>query len=106
MGRGVGVGREELAFDALRQLGPGGLFLEAEHTMLHFKEWLTMSPIFRTQDFATWEMAGSPGTAELANARWKELLARHEDPGIDEAVDEELQAFVERRKREPRRDED
>ena len=103
---GVGFGEEELAFEALQQLGPGGLFLESEHTMRHFKEWLTMSPVFQTQDFATWEMSGAPGTPQLANARWKELLADHEDPGIDESIDEELRAFIERRKREPRRDED
>ncbi len=29
------------------------------------------------------------------------LLAGYEDPGIDEAVDEELREFVERRKLEP-----
>lgn len=103
---GVGVAEEELAFDALAQLGPGGLFLEAEHTMLHFKEWLRMSPVFQTQDFATWEMAGSPGTPERANARWKQLLASYEDPGLDPTIDEELLAYIERRKREPAEEED
>ena len=103
---GVGSGEEELAFDALKQLGPGGLFLEAEHTMVHFKEWLTMSPIFQTQDFATWEMSGSPGTPERANARWKQLLASYEDPGLAPEIDEELRAYIERRKREPAEEED
>ncbi len=106
MGQGIGFGDEELAFDALKALGPGGLFLESDHTMAHFKEWLTMSPIFQTQDFATWEMSGSVGPAELANARWKELLASYEDPGIDGAVDEELRAYLERRKQDPPEDED
>jgi len=106
LGVGVGTSEEELALDALRELGPGGLFLEAEHTMAHFKEWLTMSRIFRTEDFAAWQLAGSPGTAERANARWKQLLDSYEDPGIDPAVDGALRDFVERRKREPRVDED
>ncbi len=101
IGQGIGFTDEELALDALKRLGPGGLFLESEHTMAHFKEWLTMSPVFRTVDFASWEGAGSPTTGERANARWKALLAEYEDPGIDEAVDEELRAFVERRKLEP-----
>lgn len=60
-----------------------------------------MSPIFQTVDFASWEAAGSPSTAERANARWKRLLDGYEDQGIDEAVDEELRGFVERRRLEP-----
>ena len=53
----------------LAEVGPGGLFLAAEHTMLHFKEWLYMSPIFTTQDFTTWNAAGSEDTAQRANTR-------------------------------------
>jgi trimethylamine--corrinoid protein Co-methyltransferase len=104
--RGIGFTEEELAFDALKEVGPGGLWLASEHTMAHFKEWLTMSRLFTTPDVATWEATGSADTRQRAVARWKELLASYEDPGIDEAVDEELRAFIERRKREPAAEED
>ena len=30
------------------EAGPGGLILASEHTNLHFKEWLYMSPLFTT----------------------------------------------------------
>ena len=99
--RGVGTTDEELAFDALKELGPGGLYLASEHTMAHFKEWLTMSPLFETPDLATWEASGSPSTAERANRRWKQLLATYEDPGLDPAIEAELDAFVQRRKADP-----
>jgi trimethylamine--corrinoid protein Co-methyltransferase len=98
---GFGVGDEELAFDALREVGPGGLWLAAEHTMLHFKEWQYLSPLFTTQDFTSWEAAGGQDALRRANARWKALLAAYEDPGLDPAVDEELRAFIDRRKAEP-----
>ena len=39
---GVGFSEEEFAFDALEELGPGGLWLAAQHTMDHFKEWQYM----------------------------------------------------------------
>ena len=74
--------------------------------MLHFKEWLYMSPIFATQDFTTWSAAGSEDTAQRANTRWKKLLESYEDPGIDADIDAELIAFMERRKAEPPPDED
>jgi trimethylamine:corrinoid methyltransferase-like protein len=35
--------------------------------------------------------------ASVATDRWKELLDSYEDPGIDDAVDAELRAFVDRR---------
>jgi trimethylamine--corrinoid protein Co-methyltransferase len=99
--RGIGTSEEELAFDALKEVGPGGLWLAAEHTMAHFKEWQYISPLFITQDFTTWSAAGGEETSARANRRWKQLLDSYEDPGIDPAVDAELLAFMERRKAEP-----
>lgn len=98
---GIGFSEEELAFDALAQVGPGGLFLSSPHTRAHFKEWLTMSPLFHTVDFTTWQLAGAEDTVVVANRRWKQLLESYEDPGIDPAVDEELRAYIEGRKAEP-----
>jgi trimethylamine--corrinoid protein Co-methyltransferase len=104
--QGIGFSEEELAFDALKEVGPGGLYLASPHTMSHFKEWLYMSPLFATPDFATWESMGGLDTAQRANQSWKQLLERYEDPGLDDAVDEELTAFMDRRKAEPPPDED
>ena len=90
---GIGFSDEELAFD-LRETGPGGLFLSSPHTRAHFKEWLYMSPLFQTPDFATWEAMGSETTEVAANRAWKQLLETYEDPGLDPAIDEELLAFM------------
>jgi trimethylamine--corrinoid protein Co-methyltransferase len=104
--RGIGFSDEEFAFDALKEVGPGGLWLAAEHTMQHFREWQYISPLFITQDYTTWETMGGEETAARANRRWKGLLASYEDPGIDDAVDAELRAFMDRRKAEPPPDEE
>ena len=97
---------EELAFDAIAEMGPGGLFLASEHTMEHFKEWLYMSPLFQTPDFATWESQGSPTLEQNANAAWKKLLESYEDPGLDPAIDEELQEYMAKRRLDPVVEED
>jgi trimethylamine--corrinoid protein Co-methyltransferase len=99
--RGIGFTDEELAFDALKELGPGGLFLASGHTMSHFKEWLYMSPLFQTPDFATWEAMGSETTEVAANRAWKQLLEIYEDPGLDPGIDEELQAYMASRRDAP-----
>jgi trimethylamine:corrinoid methyltransferase-like protein len=59
-----------------------------------------MSPLFRSQAFVTWQRQGGAETPEVATGEWKRLLASYEDPGIDESVDRELQAFMADRKRE------
>jgi trimethylamine--corrinoid protein Co-methyltransferase len=99
--RGIGFSEEEFAYDALKEVGPGGLWLAAEHTMNQFKEWQYISPLFITQDFTTWSAAGGEEAAARANRRWKQLLDSYEDPGIDPDVDAELIAFMDRRKAEP-----
>ena len=99
--RGIGFTEEELAFDALKETGPGGLFLASPHTREHFKEWLYMSPLFQTPDFATWETMGSETTEVAANRAWKALLDGYEDPGLDPAIDEELRAYMASRRDAP-----
>ncbi len=91
---GIGFTAEELAFDALAEVGPGGLFLASPHTREHFKEWLFMSPLFTTPDFATWESMGSETTEVAANRAWKSLLESYEDPGLDPGIDAELRAYM------------
>jgi len=100
LGRGVAVGPEELAFETLREEGPGGMFLASRHTLDHFRDWLFESPLFRSQDYATWVERGGATTDGAATVEWKRLLERYEDPGIDPAVDEALRDYVARRKRE------
>jgi len=104
--RGISFTDEELAFDAIAETGPGGLWLGATHTREHFKEWLYMSPMFHTDDYATWDTMGRRSTEQVANERWKALLASYEDPGLDPAIDEELRGYVARRKLDPPEPED
>jgi trimethylamine--corrinoid protein Co-methyltransferase len=103
---GIGSSDEEMAFDAIAELGPGGLFLGSPHTMVHFREWLTMSPLFTTPDYATWDTMGAERAEHRATALWKKLLDSYEDPGLDPAIDEELLAFMERRRQDPPEPED
>jgi trimethylamine---corrinoid protein Co-methyltransferase len=97
---GLDVGAEELALETIREEGPGGIFLAAPHTLEHFREWVFMSPLFRSQAHPTWLKQGAAETPEVATAEWKKLLASWEDPGIDDAIEAELQEYMARRKRE------
>jgi trimethylamine---corrinoid protein Co-methyltransferase len=98
---GIGSSDEEFGYQALADLGPGGLFLASPHTKAHFKEWLYMSPLFQTPDFATWDVTGRESTEARATQLWKRLLDSYEDPGLDPAIDEELKAYMASRRDAP-----
>ncbi len=91
---GLDVGAEELALETIREEGPGGIFLASPHTLEHFREWVFMSPLFRSQAHPTWLKQGAAETPEVATAEWKKLLASWEDPGIDDGTEAELQEYM------------
>src|SRR5689334_1600517 len=97
---GIETTDERLAIETMRQEGPGGMFLASDHTLAHFREWMFMSPLFRSQAYVTWQKQGARTTDVLATAEWKALLERYEDPGIDDAVDEEMREYMARRRAE------
>lgn len=94
---GIGLSEEEFALDAIREEGPGGMFLGSMHTLEHFRDWVFMSPLFKSQAYVTWEKQGSQTAYQSATAEWKRLLESYEDPGLDDAVDEELREYITRR---------
>ncbi len=100
MREGIAVDDDELAFDAIAELGPGGLFLAHEHTLERFRTDVFMSPLFRSSAHPTWLKQGAPQLPQVAAGEWRKLLDAYVDPGIDESVDEELREYVERRTRE------
>ena len=95
---GLEVDAEQLALETIREEGPGAIFFAAPHTLEHFREWVFMSPLFRSQAYPTWEKQGAPETPEVATAEWKRLLESYVDPGIDDGADEEMREFMAARK--------
>jgi trimethylamine--corrinoid protein Co-methyltransferase len=100
LGHGLPIDEEGMAMDALREVGPGGHFLGAEHTMRHYRTGFYRPWISSTENFDRWQRFGSRTADVVAAERWKKLLAEYPDPGIDASVDEQLQEFIQRRKQE------
>ena len=89
-----------LGLDAVRDVGPGGHYFGTAHTLERF-ETAFYSPIISDwRNFETWQEAGSPTAYQKANATWQKELAAYERPPMDPAIEEELDAFVARRKAE------
>lgn len=96
--RGVDMSDNGLAMDALLEVTPGEHFLGTAHTRENFRTAFYTSEVSDSNPFEQWEAEGSRDAARRANERWKQALADYEPPPIDEAVDEELRAFIERKK--------
>ncbi len=94
------VSQDALALDAVREVGPGGHFFGTAHTLARY-ETAFYSPILSDwRNFETWTDAGRPTTYDHANRVFKEKLSSYERPPIDPGVEEELDAFVAKRKAE------
>ncbi len=91
---------EDLAVDAVREVGPHNHFFGAEHTQSRYKTAFYAPFLSDWQNNEAWREAGAVETPERANKIWKAILAEFEPPPMDIAIREELADFVERRKRE------
>ncbi|MEW9805185.1 trimethylamine methyltransferase family protein [Mesorhizobium sp. ZMM04-5] len=94
------LSEDALAVDAIRDVGPGGHFFGTPHTQSRYKTAFYAPIISDWRNFETWAEAGKPTALERANRVWKERLASYEQPAMDPAIREELNAFVEKRKAE------
>ena len=96
--RGLDLSENGQAMDAFREQEPGVHFLGTSHTLANFETAFSRSEVADNASFEQWSEEGSLDAAQRANAIWKQRLASYEPPPIDEAIDEELRAFIARRK--------
>jgi trimethylamine--corrinoid protein Co-methyltransferase len=94
------IDEDNLAFSAMEEVGPGGHFFGAQHTLARFDRAFYEPMLSDWRNFETWSEAGAKTGTERANAIWKDLLRTYEEPPLDPAIREELEAFVARRKEE------
>ena len=94
------TGPEEIALDAIREVGPSGHFFGIQHTQDRYEKAFYQPFISDWRNYEAWELAGGVWTAERAHRMFKEIVAGFEPPPMDPSVREELEAFVTRRKAE------
>ncbi|HZS82380.1 MAG TPA: trimethylamine methyltransferase family protein [Stellaceae bacterium] len=98
--RPVVVDEAELALDAIREVGPGGHFFGAAHTLARYRGAFYAPLISDWRNYESWTEAGRPEAYGAANRLYKKILAEYRPPAMDPAIAEELAAFVARRKAE------
>lgn len=98
--KGMSLDDEDFAWDAYEENGPGQHFLGTAHTMRHYETAFYQHRVFNMDNYEKWELEGSEDSYKKANTLWKKLLSEYQAPKLDEAIKDELTAFVNHRREE------
>ncbi|HSH10720.1 MAG TPA: trimethylamine methyltransferase family protein [Ilumatobacter sp.] len=88
---------DELALDAITDVGPGGHFFGTQHTLDRFEHAFYQPIVFSRANFEQWTEDGALDAQQRASLVWKQRLADFEAPEIADDIVAELDEFVERR---------
>jgi trimethylamine--corrinoid protein Co-methyltransferase len=84
---GIPVNAETLALDVIDRVGPGGHFLEEEHTLRHFRN-VWYSDLFDRSNYDKWRQQGAVRFAERLREKTRKLMDRTCEPLPAEIVKE------------------
>jgi len=96
--KGFKVNDDTLGLDAIKEVGPGGHFLDKDHTFEHFRGEFYQPTLSNRDDFEGWCAKGSSQSMEAANKKYKEILESYEVPELTADVDRDLLKFIENMK--------
>ena len=94
------VNEDELAFDAMQEVGPGGHFFGCAHTQSRYRGAFFAPMISDWRNYETWREAGAPTGYDTAHRIYKERLEKFVPPPMQQDRYEALAEFVAKRKAE------
>ena len=98
MAKGVYMDENGQGMDAIREVGPGGHYLGCAHTQANFKSAFWRTNVLDYKPFETWAEEGARDTMTLANIKMKKMLDDYQQPALDPAIEEALNAYVAEKK--------
>jgi trimethylamine---corrinoid protein Co-methyltransferase len=91
---------EEIGIEAVAEVGPGGHFFAAGHTMERYRDAFYAPLVSDWRNFGAWAEAGAKTATERAAVLWRQTLSTFQPPPLAPEIAEALAAFVARRKAE------
>lgn len=86
---------DRLAFDLIRQVGPGGEYLTQKHTFQNFRKEIYSNLVEEKDSYANWQQKGSLSIDRRANQKWKEILKAYQEPQLPAETDKALRRYIE-----------
>ena len=90
----------EVGLDAIESVDPGGHFFGAAHTMERYETAFYQPLLSDWQNNESWREAGAKSATERATEIWQKVLEEYEEPTLDPARLEELDAYIVKRREE------
>ena len=84
----------------MAEVGSNGHFFGIQHTQDRYETAFSSPFLSDWQNYENFRDSGAVWTHQRANKLWKQILAEFEPPEMDDAIREELAAFVAKRKEE------
>ena len=101
--RGCVVSEDTLAVDVIREVGPGNLFIDHQHTVDHFRTEHWEPDLWSREMFDAWMAQGARTDVDKARERYHEIVALPDQPfGFSEETDRELRGIMEKAERDLR----
>jgi trimethylamine--corrinoid protein Co-methyltransferase len=94
------IDEASMAFDAHEEVGHGGHFLGAMHTMERFRTCFYRPLLSSSENYERWVRNGGADTQARAEQIYQEKLEAYEPPPLDDGVRQELEEYVVRRRAE------
>ena len=90
---GIDFSPETIALDVIDEVGPGGQFVDHEHTYQNFRRnWIPS--LFDRSSYEAWVEAGSGMLGERAEARVRSLLETHKPKPLADDVRQEMNEIL------------
>ena len=93
--RGVTVNDASRALDVMDEVGPGGHYLDHDHTYTRFKTEIWRPTLTDRLNWDNWEAAGSKTYRQRVHEKVVEILETETEPLMDEAMFNELKRVCE-----------
>lgn len=95
---GMSLCEDELALAAIRRAGINGEFLTDPHTMACFRRELLDPRLSDRTGYEQWLSQGKPSINQRAARRWEKLVAKHKTPPLEPDIEQQIEAFIAKRK--------
>lgn len=93
--QGMIVDDDTLAFDVVKEVGPGGTFLVEEHTLEWFRQEFYRPTLSDRRSYEQWKSHGALSAEQAANRKWKEILAGYGESTLSPDIDAQMKKYIE-----------
>lgn len=92
--REVEVSDETLGLDEIDTVGPGGSFIDREHTVRHFRRELWFPRLLDREYYDAWREAGATSMEERCRAQVREILRTHHPEPLPDDLRRDIDQIV------------